>query len=33
MQVGEQIINLVMGEHLSEALHVVPAEANDIAHS
>ncbi len=33
MQVGEQIINLVMGEHLSESFHFVPTEANDIAYS
>ena len=33
VQVGEQIINLVLGEHLSKAFHFVPTEANDIAHS
>ena len=33
VQIREQIINLVLSEHLSEAFHFVPTEANDIAHS
>jgi hypothetical protein len=31
VQVGEQIINLLLCEYLFEAVHFVPAKANDIA--
>jgi hypothetical protein len=33
VQVGQQIINLLLCEYLVEAVHFVPAEANDVAHT
>jgi hypothetical protein len=33
VQVGEQIINLLLCEYLVEAVHFVPADANDVAHT
>ncbi|MCU1269673.1 MAG: hypothetical protein JWN74_967 [Acidobacteriaceae bacterium] len=30
VQVCEEIINLFVGEHIAEALHLVPPHANDV---
>jgi hypothetical protein len=33
VQVGEQIINLLLCEYLFEAVHFVPAESNDVPYA
>jgi hypothetical protein len=33
MQIGQQIINLLIRQHISEAIHLVPPHANYIFHA
>ena len=33
VQVGEEIANLVIGEHIAEALHFVAPQANNLAYA
>lgn len=30
MQVSQQVVNLLVREHVSKAIHLVPAHANDV---
>lgn len=31
MKIGEQVLNLLVGEHVAEAVHLVASDANDVA--
>ena len=32
MQIGEQIVDLLVGQYIAEAVHLVSADADDVAH-